>query len=114
MSFLYQWMDLIWLPLGLFIAKKGQRIWTTSFLLSCMVMMRLEVELMESIGFKNGIIGFMTSDAFDRGLVVYSVFYVAFLILVHYSPDTKGAIFYASAISIFFMAFFSSALIMLL
>jgi hypothetical protein len=114
MSEIYYWIDLIWLPLGLLIAQKGQRFWTISFLLCSMLMMRMLVELMESIGYKNGIAGILSSDVFDRAIIVYSIFYMLFLILVHYSPGARGAIFYGSAISIFFMAFFTSTLIMLL
>lgn len=87
---------------------------TLGFFISCMMMMRLQVELMTEIGFEYGIMNVMSSNVFDRGLAVYSFFYMAFLILVQYSPNTKGALFIAGAISIFFMAFFSSIIIMLL
>ncbi|MFP4313103.1 MAG: hypothetical protein ACLFR0_02140 [Alphaproteobacteria bacterium] len=114
MSVLYQWLDIIWIPIVLLIVTKEQRIWALGFLFSCMLMMRLQVEVMHETGYPQGFTNFMTSDAFDRGLVVYSVFYVAYLILTHYSPNTRGALFIAGSISIFFMAFFSSSLIMIL
>lgn len=114
MGVIYQWMDIIWIPIALYIVNKDQRIWAVGFILSCMLMMRLQIEVMQDIGYERGFTNFMTSDAFDRGLVVYSVFYVAYLILAHYSPNTKGPIFIAGSISIFFLAFFASTFIMLL
>jgi hypothetical protein len=56
----------------------------------------------------------MTSNAYDRALATYSIFYALYLIMVYFSPSTRGAIFVAASISIFFMAFFSTAIIMLL
>lgn len=114
MDVLYQWLDLLWLPIVLFIVTKEQRLWAVGFLFSCMLMMRLQVEVMHEIGYTKGFTNLLTSTAFDRGLVVYSIFYVAYLILAHYSPNTKGPMFIAGSISIFFMAFFSSTFIMLL
>lgn len=114
MGMIYQWLDLIWLPIVFLMVTKEQRIWAVGFLFSCMLMMRLQVEVMQEIGYDEGFTGLMTSDSFDRGLVVYSIFYVAYLILAHYSPNTRGPMFIAGSISIFFMAFFASTFIMLL
>ena len=66
-------------------------------------------ELMHTTGYPTGFINLMSSQALDRGLVVYSIFYVLYLILAHYSPNTKGPIFVAGSISIFFMAFTSTS-----
>ncbi len=110
----YQWMDVIWLPLGLFIATKGQRWLVSAFFITCMIMMRLQVEVMQSINYPNGFAGLLSSGAFERGMVTYSLFYVIYLILVYFSPNSRGVIFFAASISIFFMAFFISSMVMLL
>jgi len=111
---IYQWLDLIWLPIGLFVVNKDQRLWVLGFFAGCMLMMRMQVELMHATGFPTGFVNLLNSQAFDRGLVIYSVFYVLYLVMAHYSPNTKGPIFVAGSISIFFMAFFTSSLIMVL
>lgn len=115
MDIVYQWMDLIWLPLGLFIAhNRQQRLMVSAFFISCMMMMRLQVEVMQSINYTHGLAGILTSGVFERGMVVYSIFYLLYLVLVHFSPGSRGAVFFAASISIFFMAFFISSIIMLL
>ena len=111
---IYQWLDLIWLPIGLFVVNKEQRLWVLGFFVGCMLMMRMQVELMDVTGYPTGFIQLLSSTALDRGLVIYSIFYVLYLILAHYSPNTKGPIFVAGSISIFFMAFFTSSIIMVL
>lgn len=111
---IYQWLDFIWLPIGLFVVNKDQRLWVLGFFAGCMLMMRMQVELMHTTGYPTGFINLMGSQALDRGLVVYSIFYVLYLVLAHYSPNTKGPIFVAGSISIFFMAFFTSSIIMVL
>jgi len=111
---IYQWLDLIWLPIGLFVVNKDQRLWVLGFFAGCMLMMRMQVELMHTTGYPTGFINLMSSQALDRGLLIYSIFYVLYLVLAHYSPNTKGPIFVAGSISIFFMAFFTSSIIMVL
>ena len=111
---IYQWLDLIWIPIGLFVVKKEQRLWVLGFFSGCMLMMRMQVELMNATNYPTGFINLMSSTAFDRGLVIYSVFYVLYLTLAHYSPNARGPVFVAASISIFFMAFFTSSIIMVL
>jgi len=114
MGVIYQWLDVIWIPIALFIVTKEQRLFAVGFIAACMMMMRLQIELMQEIGFDRGFTNLMTSDSYDRGLVVYSVYYVAYLILAHYSPNTHGPVFIAGSISIFFLAFFTSTFVMML
>lgn len=114
MDMIYQWIDLIWLPLGLFVAEKNKRIWMAAFMICNMVMMRLLVELMTSTGYEHGILPFMTSHVFDRGLVVYSIFYMLFCILAHYSPRSDKHVFMGASITVFFIAGVTATIVMLL
>ncbi len=114
MTFIIQWIDVIWLPLAFFAVHKHQRFWAIGLVAACMLMMRLQIEFMNGIGFEHGIVGLMSSHILYRALVVYSLFYMLFLMLAHYSPHTQRAVVMAAAISMFFMSFFVSTLVMVL
>lgn len=114
MHFLIQWLDLIWLPVGLFVVHKGQRICTASYFIGCALMMRMQIELMASIGYANGILPLLTSSLFMRGLVVYTIFHVLFLIMAYFSPRSDKHVMLSATISIFFAAMFVSMIVMLL
>ncbi len=107
------WLDVLWIPVALLIARKGQKIKAGAFVLVCMVSLRLQAEIIKSTGHPNGFTGFFESDIFYRGMSVYSFFILAFLGLSYISPGTRGVIYVAASLSIFFMAFISSFLIML-
>ncbi|MCB1839565.1 MAG: hypothetical protein KDI61_04795 [Alphaproteobacteria bacterium] len=77
-------------------------------------MMRLQTEIFASIHRANGIMGFMAEDVHTRAQITYSVFYVLFLLMAHFSPRTKGVVFMAACIAIFFMGFVTSTLVMAL
>jgi len=77
-------------------------------------MMRLQVELVYSTGFAQGFTGLVEMDVYSRGQITYSVFYVLYIVLAIYSPGTKGPVFMAASISVFFAALFTSMLVMVL
>ena len=114
MGALYFWIDLIWIPVGLFMVEKHQRVWLSAFFIANMVMMRLLAELIGSTGFKTGMLPFMTSHAFDRALVVYSIYYALFLVIAHYSPNSDKHVFLAASISVFFIAAVTAVIVMVL
>ena len=114
MSFILQWIDLMWLPIGLASVHKPQRALSAGFFISCMIMMRLQIELMHSTGYSNGFTTLMTSDVSIRALVVYSLFYAIYIIMAVYSPKTTGTIYMAASISIFFAALFTSMIVMVI
>lgn len=114
MDFILQWIDLIWLPIGVLAVHKPQRVITGCLFVGCMLMMRLQVELMNSTGFTTGFTPLMTSGVLARGLAVYSLFYAVFIGLAIYSPKTETPIFMAAAISIFFSALFVSMIVMII
>ncbi len=113
MDNLLQWIDLIWLPLGLAVVHKDQRFWTFSCLVGCMVMMRLLAELMESIGHPNGILGMIAMPVAARGQIVYNFYYMVYIMYAFFLRST-GAIFMAASLGVFFLAFFTFAFVMAL
>ncbi len=114
MTLTYQWIDLIWLPVAFYIVRREQRWWAIGLIASCMLMMRLEIELMEEIGYPHGLIGLMKSSVHNRLLVLYSLVYIAFFTLAHYSKNSTGTVFLAATISIFFMVLVLSVFVMVL
>lgn len=110
----HDWADLIWLPIAAISVHKGQRIKAVSFVVFCMLTMRIQDELIRDTGYSTGYLNFMTSDIFNRAQITYSVFIIIFLLLSHYSPHTKGVIYMAASISIYFMAFITAMIVMLL
>ena len=113
-SLFYQWIDLIWLPVGWVLVRKEQRIKVMIFFLICMFTLRTQIQLMESIGYPTGILTLLHSALFPRGLVVYSVINAVFLGLLHYFPATKGVFLLAFMLSVYIGAFCVSMLLMAL
>ncbi len=112
-AFLSQWLDALWLPVSLVLVQPGQRLRTLLFIVLCMIGMRLQVEVATDSRF-SGLLDWISLSLFQRGLAVYSFFIGLFLILTIFSPQTRGPIFMAASLSIFFMAFFVTSVIMLL
>ena len=111
---LFSWIDLLWVPVTLLTMERGKRLFTCAFVLSCTLMLRLQVELLQQIGFPNGFFGFMESDIFCRGLIAYGVFILLFLLLAYYSPGADKNIHIAASITILIAAFCVSLFIMVL
>ena len=114
MQLILQWLDLIWVALGLLCARKDQRPWVIGSFVANMIMMRLLVELVDSTGFPNGYLGILDYPALNKGLIVYSLFYAFFLVWVLFSPYAKGTILMGVSISLFFSGFIAATLIMAL
>lgn len=111
---IYQWIDLLWLPVGLVVAHRGQRIKTAVFVLTCVFTLRTQLELMAEIGFPAGILGLWNLGLYERGLIIYGLLIAAFLALVYFSPRTRGVVFLAAMISVYILGFCISMLAMLL
>ena len=114
MNFILQYIDVLWLPIGVLALHKDHRAWAAGFFIACMIMMRLQVELMVSTGFAGGFTGWWDMNVHSRGQIAYSIFYVAYIALALYSPGTKGTIFMAASISIFFAAILTSMIVMVI
>ena len=113
-SLIYQWIDLLWLPLGFFAVAPKFRWLTLGFIAACLLMMRMQIELMVYTGYETGILPLMTSHIQTRGLLTYGVFMALFLILANFSNRTQKVVFLAASITIFIAAFLVSTVLMML
>lgn len=111
---IYQWIDLIWLPIGWFSVARQHRLKVIIFVLACAITMRTQIELVQSTGFNSGFLPLMDSPLYTRGLIIYSVMIALFLLLAHYSPRTRNIVFFTASLSIYIFAFCVSMVIMLL
>ncbi len=109
-----QWIDFAWLPIVLLAARKGQYLVIIGFIVSNIIMMRLMVELMGSIGYPHGIFSILDYHVFYRGLVFYSIVYAAYMALVFFSPGTQKIFLLGASISMFFFTSFAFAALMVL
>ncbi|HEY8190113.1 MAG TPA: hypothetical protein VIF12_05470 [Micavibrio sp.] len=114
LSLFYQWIDLLWLPVGLATVHKGQRLKTLAFIGVCIMTLRTQIELMESTGHPNGFLHLVHLGIYERGLIIYGLLIGVFLILAHLSPNTRGVIFLAAALSLYIFGFCISMLAMAL
>lgn len=110
--FLAGWADILWLPLALFIVHKGQRIKACAFIILCGIVMRLQIQIFESMGLVKGVTGLLSWPLIYKGYAVYGAFILLFLILSYFSPFTRGVIYFAACLSIFFMAFTASSIVL--
>ena len=113
-SVIFAYIDLLWLPITFFAVHKHQRIKSVIFTVTCLLTLRVQVELMESIDRANGVLPFIESHVFSRGVIFYSVIIALFLVLAHFSPRTEGMIFFAAALSIYILSVCLSMLLMAL
>lgn len=113
-ALIYPWIDLLWLPIGVFVAHRGQRVKTAGFILCSIMIFRMQLELMASIGYPDGFLQWIDLGLYERGLMIYGGIFALFLVLTHFSPNTKGAVFLAAALSMIFLGFCISMVAMLL
>lgn len=112
LSLIYQWIDLLWIPAALLMVHPGQRVKTVFFILACILTLRLQLELMSSFGYPDGFLGWVGLGLYERGLILYGILFALFLILAHLSPNTRGVIFFAATLSLYFIGFFVSMIAM--
>ncbi len=108
------WLDLLWIPAALIALHEGQRLKAVLFVLACAIMLRLQIQLMEEVGYPDGFLGLMSTDLYTRGLITYSVFILLFFLLSYFSPRVNQFVFVAASISTFIGAFCVSLGIMAL
>ncbi len=109
-----QYIDLAWLALVPLLLKRRLWLKTILFILSCFLMLRLQIELMDVIGSANGFFDILDAPLLQRGIITYAVFIAAFLILAHFSPSSDSYVFIGAAITVFFTAFIVSTVLLLL
>ncbi|PZQ46725.1 MAG: hypothetical protein DI551_04540 [Micavibrio aeruginosavorus] len=110
----YQWIDLFWVPVALLTVEKGKRLFTCGFVLSCVLLLRLQVELLQQIGMPNGFFGWLGADIFLHGVITYGAFVAFFFIFSHFSQGSDKSVHMAASITILIAAFCVSSFIMLL
>lgn len=104
-----EWLDLLWLPFALILLHKGQRLKAAAFILACIFTLRLQIELFNVMGHAQGFTPFLNDFTLhQRGYAVYGFFILAFLLLSYFSPMTTRVIYFAAAISVYFMALLSA------
>lgn len=113
-TFLNHYADVAWIPLSLAVVHRGQRLKAVAFILTCMLVMRLQIEIAQSFGFDKGITGLLDLSLYHRGLIIYGFFIGLFLVLSTLSPMTRGPVYLAACLSIFFMAFISYFVVMVI
>lgn len=106
------WIDFIWLPMTFFYMDKDHRPYALGFVLACIFGLRLEEELLQSMGYSAGITGWISFPSYFRGLITYSVAIALFLTLSYFSKKTHNVVYMAACISIFIAVFIISLLIM--
>ncbi len=94
--------------------QKDQRWIVLIFMITCMFMARMQAELMYAIDYPIGILDFLSIPVLGRAIIIYSFAYMLYLVFLHYMPKNSGSILMASSIAVFFMAFFTSSVVMLL
>jgi hypothetical protein len=108
------WIDLLWFPVAFALSEKGKRLLACLFVLSCVLLLRLQVEFMTESGHARGYLHWLSSDVLSRGQVVYAFFIALFLLLAWFSKGVDRNIYLAASISILITAFCISSAIMVL
>ena len=112
---LYQWIDLIWIPVAMIALKRRLWIKTFVFILICVFSLRLQLELMDSIGYgERGILTFVDMPLYHRGLIVYGLSILLFLILAHFSARTMASVYIAAMLSVYITTLCISMVVMTL
>lgn len=112
-SVLYQWVDLLWIPVAVAVTHGQQRYFAVLFVLFCSMTLRLQEEFLESFKLQDGVTGFFSLTPYARGLMTYSLVIMGFLLLSYFSPNTRGVIYMAAALSLYILAFCVSSVIMI-
>lgn len=114
MGFIYQWIDVVWVLL-VFVTLAPKN-WPVGigYILSCVFILRLQVELMELIGFANGAFPLLDSHVLERGQMVYGVVFVVYFLWAYHLRRCSPVIFMAHSIAFFFIGLVSSTIVMVL
>lgn len=107
-----QWLDLLWLPIPFLILPKHQ--WLEAFIvmICSSVMMRFQVELVEELGYKNGLTGYLPFDPYNKALITYSIIIALYIILMLILNKYNWRAHIVLSFSIFFNAFIISSIVL--
>ena len=73
MGVIYQWLDVVWIPIALFIGTKELRLFAVGFSAGCIIMMCMQIHQIHEIGFDRGFTNLITADAYNREMDDYGV-----------------------------------------
>lgn len=111
---IYLNLDLIWVIIALLTVHEGQRVKSAVFCGACYMFLRLQIEMLYAFQYPAGIFNVLEMDLYTRGLICYSITNILFLIASIWSPNTKGVMYVASAISAFIIAAMISTFVLIL
>lgn len=112
MDLIFQWIDLVWLLLVFVTLKRKNWVCGVGYVLSCVFMLRMQVELMVSVGYPYGFLPFMSSDVFTRGLAVYGALFVVYFLWAYHLKNVLPVIFMGHSIALFVMGLVVSTVVM--
>lgn len=87
---------------------------TAIFAGACALLLRFQVELLQSIGFPKGFFGLIDLAPLLRGQIVYSLFIVLLMVLAWFSKGVDKNVYIAASITMMLSAFCVSTLVMVL
>ena len=108
------WGDAVWLPVVLIVMHKAQKLMAAIFVAFSMLMLRMQNELLEEIEFPNGLTGLIEMSSLHRGMIVFAIGTFIYCLLSYISPRTKGAIYMAASLTIFFTTSLISICVMVI
>lgn len=111
---LIQYADFLWFPIALAIMERGKKLLTCGFIGACIILLRLQVELLQHIGYPRGFLGVMENSVLHRGLITYGVFIAFFLLIAWLSKREMKHVHMAASIVILIASFCVSSIIMVL
>ncbi|MCI5059553.1 MAG: hypothetical protein MRY79_00615 [Alphaproteobacteria bacterium] len=114
MNDMIEWIDLFWVVVALVLLHGKQKIQGALFVLVCVFSLRLQIELMQEVGYPDGFVGLIGLPLLYRGFIAYGIFVAGFLSLLHLSKDDSPYIFMAASITVFIVAFCVSSFVLVL
>lgn len=113
-NLIYHWIDILWIPVLFFGVHKKHRWYACGFATGSIILVHTMSEIMTSIGYPNGIIGYISLDVHSRLLIISIIIYSAFLLVARFSSKTLGVVFMAASLTFFFLILVVGSLIMVL
>lgn len=108
------WLDLFWIPLALAVVHPEQRIKAVLFAAACVLMLRMQVEMMGQIGYPDGFFGWWGKPLLYRGMIGYGLLIAFYLLMARLSPKTNVFVMMAASITLFILGFCVTSALMVL
>ena len=110
LSYAYQWIGLLWMPIAFIVARRGHRAMAALLALACMLTLAAQTQIMG--GHDHGLLQWLPYTAYIRGMCVYSLGLIIFLGIAWASPGALPSVFITAAILFYFMMFAVAMLVM--